>query len=163
MFDDAAVLLTGARHESRDVNKRDHRDIERIAKPNESRGFDTALNVQTSGQNQRVISDDADRLPFHPPQTDDDIGRIVGLQLKEITVINDLMNQLLDVIWLVCVIWNQSIERHIESPGRVTAGTHRRFLAIVQRQIIEKPTQHQDRFDIVLKSKISHAASSGVS
>ena len=162
MLDDAAVLLAGSGHEARHIDKGDDRDVEGIAKAHKARRLDRALDVQATGQHQRLVGNDADRLAFHAGKADDDVLGVLGLDLEEITVIHRLGDELLHVIRLVGVFRHQCVQTHVHSLGRVCAGAHRGFFTVVQRQVVVEPAQHQQRFNIVLKSQVGHATLRGV-
>ena len=104
MLDDATVLLTGARHETWDIDKRNHGDIEGIAETHKARRFDGALDVQATRQHQRLVGDDANGLSVHTGKTNQDVFRVLGLQLKEIAIVHHLGNEFVHVIRLVGVV-----------------------------------------------------------
>ena len=94
----------------------------------------------------------------HAREADDDVLRVVGLQLEEVAVVDHLDDQLLDVVGLVRVVGHQRVERQVDAVGRVAAGAHRRLLAVVQRQVVEEAAQHRMRLDVVLEGQVGDAA-----
>ena len=162
VFDDAAELLAGTRHETRHIHKGDDRNIEGIAKTHKATGFDRALDVQTTGQHQRLVGHDAHGLSGHAGKTDEYVFRVLGLQLEEVAVVHRFQDQLFHVIRHVGVVRHQRVQTQVHALSRVTAGTHRWFLSVVQRQIVVETAQHQQGFHIVVERQISHAAFGGV-
>ena len=162
MFDDAAVLLRGAGHEAGHVDKGDDRNVECIAKTHKARRLDRALDVQASGQYQRLISDDAHRLPIHAGKADQDVFGVVGLQLKKVAIVHGFDDQLFHVVGFVGVVRDQRVEAGVYAVRRIATLAPWRFFAVGQRQVVVQAAHHQQRLDIVLKSHIGHAAFGGV-
>ena len=162
MLDDAAVLLAGARHEAGHVDKGHYRDVECITKAHKARGLDAALDVQTAGQHQRLVGHDADGLAFHAGKANQDVLGVFGLQLEEVAVVHGLDDQLLHVVGLVRVVRHQGVKAQVQAVSRVAAAPHRRFFAVGQGQVVVEAAQHQQRFNVVLKGQICHAALGGV-
>ena len=117
MLDDAAVLLRRAGHEAGHVDEGDHRDVERIAEPHEARRLDAALDVQAAGQHHRVVGDDAHALAVHAAETDDDVLRVLALQLEEVAIVHDLVDQFADLIGLVRVVGHQRVQAAVDALG----------------------------------------------
>ena len=162
VLDDATVLLAGAWHETGHINKSDDRNVEGIAKAHKARRLDRALDVQAARKHQRLIGDKADRLPFHATKADQDVLRILGLQFKEVAVVDGLDDQLLHVVRLVRVVGHQRVQTHVHTVSRVPTAAHRCFLAVVQRQIVVQAAQHEQGLHIALESQICHAALGGM-
>ena len=162
MLDDATVLLRGTGHEARHVHKRDHGNVERIAEAHEARGLDARLNVQATGQHQRLVGHDAHHLAFHAGKTDDDVLGVLGLQLEEVPIVHRLEDQLLHVVGLVGVLGHQGVQAQVHAVGRVVAGAHRGFFAVVQRQVVVQAAQHHQRLHVVLERHVGHTALGGV-
>jgi hypothetical protein len=83
VLDDAAVFLRGARHEARDIDEGDDRNVEGVAEADEAGGLDRGLDVQAAGQHQRLVGDDADRMTIHAAEADDDVLGVVGCSSKK--------------------------------------------------------------------------------
>jgi hypothetical protein len=101
------------------VDERHDGDIERVAKAYEARRLDRALDIETTGQHQRLVGDEADRGALHTTETDDDILRVIRLDLEKVLFVDDLIDQLLYIVGLVRIIRHQRIERGLFAPGRV--------------------------------------------
>ena len=162
VLDDAAVFLRSAGHEAGHVHKGDDRDVERITKAHKARGLDARLDVQATGQHQRLIGHDAHHLAFHAGKTDDDVLGVLGLQLEEVPVVHRLEDQLLHVVRFVRVVGHQRVQAQVHAVGRVVAGAHRGFFAVVERQVVVQAAQHHQRLHVVLKRHVGHATLGGV-
>ena len=121
MLDDAAELLGGARHKTGHIHKRDHRNIERVAKTDKAGSLGAALDVQATGQHQRLVGNNANRLPIHAGKADQDVFGVVGLQLKEVAVVHGFDDQLLHVVSLVRVVRHQGVQAGVHAVRRITA------------------------------------------
>src|SRR4029078_12175456 len=73
MSDDAAMLLIDTGQETRYVDERDQRDVEGIARPDESCGLDGRVDVERSGQHGRLLRDDADTSTGETGAPDHDV------------------------------------------------------------------------------------------
>ena len=109
MLDDAAEFLRSAWHEAGDIDERNNRNIEGIAKADKSCGLDTAFDIQAPGQDQRLIGNNANSLSSHSCKTNQNIFGVVRLEFKEVSVIHSFKNELLHVIWHIGVIGNQAV------------------------------------------------------
>src|SRR5262249_2104616 len=58
VLDDAAVLLPEARQEARNVDEHDQRDVEAVAEAHETSGLDARIDVETPGEEHRLVGDD---------------------------------------------------------------------------------------------------------
>ena len=162
VFDDATEFLRRARHEPWHIDKSNHWDVERIAKTDKATCFDAALDIQTTGQHQGLVRHDADRLASHASKTNQDVFGVLGLQLKKITIVHCLQNQLFHVVRHVRVVRHQRVQAQVHALGRVAAGPHGRLLAVIQRQVVVETSEHQQRFNIVVECQVSNATFGGV-
>src|SRR5690606_26731877 len=101
------------------IDKGDHRNVEGIAETHKTRRLDAALDVQATGQHQRLVGDDAHALTFHARKTDDDVFRVLRLQFKEVAVVHRLGDQLLHVVRLVRVLGHQGVQAQVHAASRV--------------------------------------------
>ena len=89
VLDDAAVLLVGARQEARHVDEGDERDVEAVAEAHEARGLDRRVDVEAAGEVRRLVRDDADGAAVDAREADDDVLRVVLVDLEEVAVVDD--------------------------------------------------------------------------
>src|SRR5690606_24146766 len=82
--DDAVELLAGAGQEARDVDQREDRDVERVAGADEARGLLRGLDVQATGELGGLVGDDADAAALDATEADDDVHRVLTLDLEEL-------------------------------------------------------------------------------
>ena len=121
-----------------------------------------ALDVQATGQHQRLVGHDAHGLAVHAGKADQDVLGVLGLHLEEVAIVHRLDDQLLHVVGLVRVVGHQRVQAQLHAVDRVAALAHRRFFAVVQRQVVVEAAQHQQRFHIVLERQVGHTALGGV-
>src|SRR5690606_29004704 len=82
--DDAVVFLVRAGQETRDVDKCHQRDIERVTEAHEARCLDAGGDIERSGEHGGLVRDDANAVPVETAKSDDDVPRVVRLDLQEI-------------------------------------------------------------------------------
>ena len=138
MTDDAAVLLRSTRQESGHVDERDQRDVERVAEPDESRGFVGGVDVQRAGHDLGLVRDDSDRVPVEVGEADDHVHRVVRLNLEEVAMIDHHSDHILDVVGLLRIVRDDGGE-----PGlgafRVVGGVDpRRLVFAALRYVFEE-------------------------
>ncbi len=124
--------------------------------------LDSRLYVQASRQHHGLVGHNTHRMTVHAGETNDDVLRMLGLQLPELAVIRHLVDQLLHVVRQIGVIRNQGVERHLHTVGAVGGGPVWGFFAVIGRQIVDEPPHHQQRFHIVLVSAIADAGDGGM-
>ena len=107
MTNNATILLRCPRQESGHVHQSNNGNRKRITKSNEAGCFGGGLNIQTSGEDHRLIGNNTNRTAPHPSKAGQNIACIIGFKLKKITVINDFFNQLMHVVRLIRVVRNE--------------------------------------------------------
>src|SRR3546814_5011686 len=83
MLDDPAKFLRGAGQEAGHIDKGEDRDFEGVAKTHEARGLLAGVDIEATGQHQRLIGDHAHGAPLHSAEAADDIARVGRLNFKE--------------------------------------------------------------------------------
>ena len=94
-----------------------------------------------------------------PAEADDDVLGVVGQQLEEVAVVDDLEDQLLDVVGLVRVVRHERVERQLDPLGRVV-GRHDAAASrgCCSGRKSKQPAHHQQRLDVVLEREVGDAA-----
>ena len=59
------------------------------------------------------MRDDADALAVHVREADQNVGGPARLDLKEVTIVNDAMNDIVHVIWLSRLLGDHVIQRSV--------------------------------------------------
>ena len=157
MLDDATILLCRAGHEAGHIDKRQHRDIEGITETDKAGSLFRCINIQTTGQHHRLVGNHTHGRPFDADKTNHQVGCIVGLQLKKVTLVRHFYNQLFHVVGLIRVIGNQRIQRCFGSICRVFRWPDRWFLLIVGWQECDKTAQLDKGLHIIFKRQVRHA------
>ena len=107
MPDDAVVLLGRSRQEAGYIDERDQRDVEGVAEPNEARALDRGIDVERTGQDPGLVSDDANHFSIQSGKADHQVLCEVLLDLGEASLIDDCGDGGLHVVGLVRVLRNQ--------------------------------------------------------
>ncbi len=111
----AMVLLVCAWQEAWNIFESDKRNIERVAEAHETGAFLAGINVQHPGKDHRLISDDSNGMSGEAGKAHHDVRREVLVDLEELTTIGNAVDDLPDVIWLVCGRRNQCIQFRIHT------------------------------------------------
>ena len=107
VLDDAAVLLRRAGQEARHVLERHERDVEAVAEADEARALERRVDVEAPGQVRGLVRHDPDRPAAEPPEADDEVRRVLGLDLEEVPVVEHRLDDVLDVVGLVRLLGDQ--------------------------------------------------------
>ena len=83
------------------VLERDERDVERVAEPDEPRALHRRVDVERAGEHRRLVRDDADRPAVEPREADDDVLRVVLVDLEKVAVVDDRVDDVEHVVGLV--------------------------------------------------------------
>ena len=132
--DDAAVLLVGAGQEAGDVDERDERDVERVARAHEPGGLLRRVDVERAREHLRLVPDDADDVAVDPREPAHDVHRPERVHLEELAVVDDLGDHLLHVVRLVRRVRDELDDPVARAVGIVVGLEVRRVLEVVGRQ-----------------------------
>src|SRR5512143_2757131 len=80
------------------VDERQERDVQGVAEPDEARALDRRADVETTRENGGLVGRDPDGPPVHPGEADDDVPRVMLLDLVEVSVVDDLPDHLPNVV-----------------------------------------------------------------
>ena len=119
MLDDAAILLLRARQESRDIFKRDQRDIKRVAETHEARAFDRSIDIERTRQHRRLVGHHAHAASIQAGKADQNIFRVMLVDFKEIAVIHDCAQHVFHVVRLVRFGGDNRIQFFLGTVGSV--------------------------------------------
>jgi len=156
--DDSAVLLVDAGQETRNVDERDERDVERIAGAHEARRFLARLDVEHSGEHHRLVADDADGVSVDAREAAHDALGPVGEVLEEFAAVDHLGDHLLHVVRHVRRRREDRAQR-FAAPRRVVGRFAARWLAeIVLRQERQQIAHVGKARLLVCRHETRHAA-----
>ena len=113
-------------------------------------------------EHHRLVGDDADGMPLHPDEADDDVLCVIGLQLEELGVVADLENHLLHVVRPVRVVRHERVEGGLDPRAGIRCRAKRRRLTVARGEVAHEPAQHEQCFDVVLEGSIAHPRARGV-
>src|ERR1043166_3069524 len=117
--DNSAVFLIDAGQKPRNILERDQRDIEAVAKTDETRRLYRSVDVENAREIGRLICNYRDRTAAQSREADHNIWRVMFLDFKEITFVDYRVNNVADVVRLVCRFGNNCIERVVRPVNRV--------------------------------------------
>lgn len=103
-----------------------------------------------------------DGAALHARQTNDDVLGVVGLQLKEVTVIDDLVDDILHVVRHVGIARHNAVQRQIGAGARVVGGARGHTVAVVQRQEVKELARASQGLHIVVERGVRHTGFRGV-
>lgn len=95
--------LCHAGQEARYVDQVDHRDVVRVADPDEPGGLVGGVDVEHTRHRLRLVGDEADRAPDNASETGHHVGRIAGLDFEEVAVIDKRCDDIANVVALVAL------------------------------------------------------------
>ena len=134
MLDDSAVLLLRARQKSRNVFKRNQRNVEGIAEAHKACALYRRVDVERACQKRRLIRHHAHRPSIQPREAHHQIFCKVLMHLKKISIVEDGMDGIFDVVGFVRFAGDQRIQLFIGAIGRIVARAPWRIVQIVRRQ-----------------------------
>ena len=105
-----------------------------------------------------MIANDADGPAVEPRKTHHEIFGVVLVDFKEITIVHDGMNRVLDVVGLLGIERNERIQSCIAARGRVGSSAARRILEIIRGEKTYQLANHGQAIGIVARDKMRHAA-----
>ena len=76
------------------------RDVEAVAEADEARRLHRGVDVQAARQVRRLVGDQPDRPPVEAREGDDDVARVLGLDLEQHAVVDDAREQRVHVVGL---------------------------------------------------------------
>ena len=126
MQDDGVVLLTCSRQESRYVNEADDRNVEGIAEAYEAGTLARGVHIEHTCIARRLIGDDTYALSVEAGKADDNILGEFRLYLEELSVIGDSGDNLIHIVGLVGVLWDNLVQRvlhAVDGIGALLAGS----------------------------------------
>ncbi len=160
--DDAAILLTSTRKESRNVDERDDRNIESVAEPHEPRGFARGVDVQHARHILGLVGNDTNGLSVETGKAGDDVlcKRLVGLE--EVAVVDHRANHLIHVVGLVGAVGHDLVEAVFQTADGVVAHCERSILHVVLGHEAQQLVHQRETILLGVDRKVGHTALGGV-
>ncbi|HET9520965.1 MAG TPA: hypothetical protein VFO73_07975 [Candidatus Limnocylindrales bacterium] len=129
------MLLADARQKPGDIDERDERDIEAVARPDESRGLRRRVDVESTREDGRLLGHDADAPTGESREPDDDVLRPRGLNLEELAVVDHARDDVMHVVGPRGIVRDDRVELRILAIGRIGGRANRGVREIVLRQV----------------------------
>jgi len=162
VLDDAQLFLVAAGQEAGDVDEADQRDVEGIAEADEARPLHRGLHVERTGEDRRVVGDDADRAPAQAGEANHQVLGVALVDLEELLVVDHGQDQLLDVIGLVGVDRHDLVQPVVHAVEGVAAFGIGRRLHVGGGQVAEQFLDHVQGVLLVAADEMGHAGDGGV-
>ncbi len=105
-----------------------------------------------------VICHNANRAAVEPAKTDYDVRRIMRLDFKEIMIIDDCCDQLLNIVGFVGIFRDQGLQAQVLPCNAVGAALYRRVFHVVRRQVTQQFPDHHQRLFIIFRDQMGHTA-----
>ena len=159
MLDDAAIFLRGAGKKSRNVFKRHQRDVEAVAEADEAGALHGCVNIKRASQHGRLIGDDSHAASIQPRKSHDDVLRVVLLHFEEISVIDDGVDHIFDVIGQIRLRRHDLVERRVGAINGIGAGLARRIVEIIRGHKTQQFSHHREALGVIVSQKVRHSRS----
>src|ERR1019366_977590 len=154
--DNAAVFLIHAWKKSRNIDKRNQRNIERIAEPHEARALIGGVDIERSGQHRRLVGNYAHGASADAPEAHHQVLGEIGLHLHEIAAIHHARDDLLYVVTALGIGGNDIVQ--IVVVARRAAGIQGgRLFPVVVWQKREQPLANLHGLHVVFGDEMDHA------
>eukprot|EP00128_Syssomonas_multiformis_P009314 Colp12_sorted_trinity150504_noHs@18518 len=156
------MLLRNARKEARHIDEGNNGNVERIAEANETCSLDGRVDVKNTTGLHRLVADNTDGAATDPSKTDHNVLSIVGHDLKEVLLVNDLANDILNVVGLGAIFGNKGVERGLDPINWVLSNDLGRVILVRQGDVRHKLSGASNGFDVVLKGQMGNTGLFGV-
>src|SRR5580704_5435569 len=110
MPDNAAEFLLRAGKKTRNVFKRDERNIESITEAHEARAFYGCVDVEHACEECRLIGDDSDGAAFEAREADDKVFCKMLVDFEEFALVSDIVDCIFNVIGFLRILGYQRIQ-----------------------------------------------------
>ena len=111
MSNDAIVLLRASRKESRHIHKCNHRNIEGIAKSDETGSFYRCIDVETSRKYLRLVCHESNSLAMNHSESNYNVLSVVGHDFVKLPSIADRSEDQLHIVRLIWITRNNVIKK----------------------------------------------------
>ncbi len=145
-----------------DVGEGDDRDVEAVAEAHEARGLERRGDVERAGEVQRLVGDDADGAAGQARQADDDVLRVVGVDLQEVGAVDDAVDHLANVVGLRLVLGQDGQHLFVAASGVVAHLDDGRVVHVVQRQVSDEAPHLVEAVLLGIEGEVGDAGARGV-
>lgn len=160
--DNTVVLLGSTRQETGDIDQGQNWNVECISKTDKTGSLDGRVDIKNSGRDQGLVGNDRDSATTHATETNDNVLGIVGHDFKELRVIDQAGNDILDIVGLGRVDGDDLVQRGILTGRGIVGVTNGGGLLVGKGQEVDKVTKALQSFDIVLEGVVGDTRLDGV-
>src|SRR5260370_28052015 len=158
VLDDAAKFLLGAGEKTGNILEGDERNVEGVAETDKARALHGSVNVENAGEKRRLIADDADGAAVEAVEADDKIFRVMFVDFEEISIVNNRVEDVLDVVWHLGIGGNQGVERIIAASRGGLRGAAGGVFEVVRKEKTHQLTGACPANRPIPPGAINHAA-----
>ena len=105
-----------------------------------------------------MITDDADGAAIEARKAHNEIFGVVFVDFEEKSIVDNRMDGVFDVVGLLRVNRNESVEHFIAAAGRIRSRAARRIRQIVRRKKTHQLAYHGQAIGVVTRNEVGHAA-----
>src|SRR5690606_10703923 len=109
-------------------------DVERIAEAYKARALKAARDVKAARKHSRLLGDNADRMAAKARETDDDVLRVILMDLEKVAVVHNSLEYIEHVVGLFRVVGHDAVKSVVFAVNVVVGLDERRWLEVVLRQ-----------------------------
>src|SRR5262249_10099327 len=155
--DDPAVFLLNSRQKPWHVLEGDQRDVETVAKTDETRALNRGVYVEHARQVRRLIGDYAHRSAAKPGEAHHDVLRVVLVHFKEIAVVHHRVNDVADLVRNVGRLRDYRVQLFVDAINRIACRNPRRIIEVVRRYERQQLANGPQAVFVVLGGEMSNA------
>ena len=162
LTDNSAVLLVHTGQESGHIHEGHQRNVEGIAEAHETGSLHGGVDVQASGQLQRLVGHHSHSATLHATETHHDVLGEVGGGLEELVVVHHHLHQLLHVVGHVGVSGHDVVQGGVSALAGVVAHAGRHAVLVVQGKVVVEGAHSAEHLHVVVVSSVGNAGLLGV-
>ncbi len=157
MADDAAPLLRGSRQESWDVDEGDERDVERVARADETRALDGGVDVENPGERAGLIAHHSHGMAVQARKAADEVLGPALVHLEELTIVDHVPHDLLHVVGLGRIVGDQGVQLRFLAVRGISRFEVGRRIEVVLREEREQVARVLETGFVARRDEVRHA------
>ena len=162
LTNNTVVLLVDTGEETGDIDEGHDGDVEGIAEADETSALHRGVDVQATGEFERLVGDNTHSATLHATETNNNVLGEVGGDFEELVIIDDHLQELLHIIGHVGVSRDNVHEGGIGAVTRIVADTSGNAILVVQGEVVVELAHGTEHLDIVIVSTVSDTGLLGV-
>lgn len=159
---DTIVLLGSTGQETRHIDQGQNWNVEGIGKADKASSLDGRVDIEDSRGYKGLVGNDRNSASAHAAETNDNVLGVVRHDLKELRVIDQTGDDVLDIVGLGRVDGDNLVQRSILAIRGIVSVTDRGLLLVREGQKVDKVAHTLESLDIVLKGVVGDTRLDGV-